>query len=73
MCQPSDSNEQRRQSPALGPVPGVGDRSVFKDSTCGSCSNTEELIQKVILGTRWPTQARQEGLIIVLRSARLGG
>jgi hypothetical protein len=57
MRQASDSNEQFPQALALGPAPALQDRGVFTGATCGNCSNTEELIQKVVLGTSWSTQS----------------
>jgi hypothetical protein len=57
MRQASDSTEQIRQTPAPVLVHGLEDKSIFKDSTCGGCSNTEELIQKVVSGTRCSTRA----------------
>jgi hypothetical protein len=57
MWQPSDSNDQFRQSPVLGPIHGLEDRNIFKESRCGNCSDTEELIQKVVLGTQCTTRA----------------
>jgi hypothetical protein len=73
MCQASDSNEQFPQALAPGPAPALEDRGVFTGATCGNCSNTEELIQKVVLGTSCSTQAQKEGLIFMLRPAWLGG
>jgi hypothetical protein len=51
MRQASESSELRL-APAPRPVHGVDDRSVFRDTTCGNCSDTEELIRKVVSGTR---------------------
>ena len=61
MCQASDSNEHLPQALAPGPVPALEDRGIFTAATCGNCSNTEELIQKVVLGTCCNTQAQREG------------
>ena len=65
MGQASDSNEQLPQAPAPGfapgPAPALEDRGVFTGATCGNCSNTEELIQRVVLGTNCSTQAQKEG------------
>ena len=59
MRQASESNELRL-APAPRPVHGVDDRSVFRDTTCGNCSDTEELIRKVVSGTRRRTQGPAE-------------
>jgi hypothetical protein len=59
MRQASDSNEQPLQALAPGPAPALQDRGAFTNATCGNCSNTEELIQKVVLGTSCSMQAQK--------------
>jgi hypothetical protein len=70
MRQASDSNEQ---APAPRPAPALQDRDVSTGATCENCSNTEELIQTVVLGTSCNTQIQKEELMFTLRPAWLGG
>ena len=59
MRQASDSNEQLPQALAPGPTPALQDRGAITGAPCGNCSNTEELIEKVVLGTSCSTQAQR--------------